>query len=222
MISESVGNFVKTHEVLSYLVRNSFVSFIWGSKYLDFIPKSFHNSFRNRIHRTRASDFSLKEGLHNISENIQWNTVEDFSELNYPRSFLLMNINQCKEFTNEFQKTMLTGFVLYLHNLSDFPKLFSVEGKVEIDLIYKTMERIENIIKFKQHLCLDGKKSNEDEEFSLADQIDMVMRKKIKIRVTENLTNFFYEKLKLQISMIVTQIRGHWPDTRYDSTNNIW
>lgn len=222
MICESRGDFDKTRQILSYLVRNNIVSMIWGPKYLYCVPRSTINHFRNRIHRTRVSDFCLKEGLHNIAENIQWNTVEDFSELNYPRSFLLLNENQRNVFSNEFQKTMLTSFIFYLHNIQDLKYLFSSDGFVEVDLIFDVLKRLQHLIKHKKHLCIDEEKSTESNQFSLAHQIDLVMREKKKIRSPEDLNKLFIEKLKFKISLIVSQILTNWPDSKYDATNNIW
>ena len=223
MICESKGDFDKTRQILSYLVKNNIVSMIWGPKYLYCVPRSTINHYRNRIHRTRVSDFCLKEGLHNIAENIQWNTVEDFSELNYPRSFLLLNENQRNVFSNEFQKTMLTSFIFYLHNIQDLKYLFSSDGFVEVDLIFDVLKRLQHLIKHKKHLCIDEENSTASaHQFSLGHQIDLVMREKNKIRSPEDLTMLFIEKLKFKISLIVSQILTNWPDSKYDATNNIW
>ena len=223
MICESRGDFDKTRQILSYLVRNNIVSMIWGPKYIYCVPRSTINHFRNRIHRTRVSDFCLKEGLHNIAENIQWNTVEDLSELNYPRSFLLLNENQRNVFSNEFQKTMLTSFIFYLHNIQNLTYLFSTDGFIEVDLIFDVLKRLQYLIKHKKHLCIDEEKLTEStHQFSMAHQIDMVMREKKKIRSPEDLNILFIEKLKFKISLSVSQIYTNWPDSKYDATNNIW
>lgn len=222
LVRESVGDEDKLRVVLSQLVRNSYAAFIWGPKYLDVVPKTILNHFRNRIHRTRVSDFCLKEGLHNIAENIQWSTVEDFSELNYPRSFLLLNANQRKLFSIEFETTVLKSFIIFLKKTDDICDLFSADGCVEIDLMHNILDSIESVIKFKQTLCMSADKSSDDVGFTAVHQVMEIMRGNKTFRSPLNFSKSFIEKLKLKISMIAYQISNHWPDSKYDSTNNIW
>jgi tubulin monoglycylase TTLL3/8 len=223
VISASVGDEEKTREILSRLIRDNFVSFVWGPKYLlrDFIPKTFTCAYRNRIHRTRATDYCLKEGLHNIAENIQWATVENFSELTYPRSYLLLNANHRELFSQEYQRTMMISFLFYLNSMDDLGSLIVDTGNdlVDIELINKTIQHIDHMIKFKTHMCIDLEKSSESFNSSIISQIDSVMKRNRKIKQPES---YRLDKIKKRIAQTVNQIYDHWPDSKYDSFHNTW
>jgi hypothetical protein len=62
MIEKTVGSFDTTRIVLSHLchVRHSPVYFIWQPKHFD-LPLNINYPLKNRIMRTRTSDFTLKE-----------------------------------------------------------------------------------------------------------------------------------------------------------------
>lgn len=184
MISETTGSFDTRRIVLSHLVKQSPVYFIWQPKHFDGISMNIHNPLRNRITRLRTSDFTLKEGLHNLAENIHWHLIENVSTLNYPRSFLLMDLYQRNFFIQEFRRTMITSFLFYLNDYKNFDNLFAEDAVIPIDLIYNCIQRIEYHIKIKQNLCVDLEVlSNREHSLNdLTKQIDLVVNQKRKIR----------------------------------------
>lgn len=223
IISDTVSCSNATRIVLSQLAKHSPVYFIWQPKYFDGISININYPFRNRINRLRTSDFTLKEGLHNLVENIQWHIIEDVSELNYPRSYLLMDPYQRDTFIQEFQKTMITSFLFFLNDTEDFDRLFSEKAVVSIDLIYNCIRRVEHYIKVKQHLCIDFEKNINNLVFKdLAKQIDLVVNQRQKIRYPEYIHNFSMEKLKTTIRICVAEIHVNWPESKYDGYKNIW
>lgn len=223
MISETVGCFDTTRIVLSHLVKHSPVYFIWQPKYFDGIPININYPLRNRINRLRTSDFTLKEGLHNLAENIQWHIIEDVSELNYPRSYLMMDIYQREYFVHEFRRTLITSFIFFLNDYENFDRLFCEDAVVPIDLIYNCIQRVEYNIKVKQHLCIDIEKTTSSTAFNeMAKQIDLVVNHNKKIRYPEYMSGFSMEKLKANIRIAVAEIHVYWPESKYDGHKNIW
>jgi hypothetical protein len=223
MVSETVGCYDKTVEVLSHLVKNSTVHFIWASKYFNELLININaiSMYRNRINRMRTSDFTLKEGLHNLAENIQWHTVENVSELNYPRSYLIMNSCQREFFSTVFGVSTIISFLFYLNDQENFDSLFDANGEVSIELIYESIERIELLIKIKQNFCIDSKKSAGNES-KFAQQVDLVVNQRKKIRFPEFFNNFSIQKLRTKIKIAVCSIHFFWPDSKYDTNKNIW
>lgn len=222
LISESVECTDKTKLIYAHLVKNSPIYFSWTPKHFSHNFPNISVPLRNRINRIRTLDFSNKDGLHNIAENIQWSTVENLSQLNYPRSYLLMNTFQRDFFLSEFRRTSITSFLFFLNNCVNLNILFSKEGIVPVDLIYNSIDRIEHLIRVKQHLSFDIEKSNEALMTTLAQQIDLVLRQQKKIRFPEYVSNFPTEKLKTKIKIAVAEIHVHWPDSKYDLDYNMW
>lgn len=223
MIRETVGCFDTTRIVLSHILKQSPIYFIWQPKYFDGIPININYPLRNRINRLRTSDFTLKEGLHNLAENIQWHIIEDVSELNYPRSYLLMDLYQRDYFIHEFRRTMITSFLSFLNDAENFDRLFSEEAQIPIDLIYNCIQRVEYYIKVKQHLCIDLEKNMNNSAFNeMSKQIDLVVNQRRKIRYPEYMHNFSMEKLKTNIKICVAEIHVYWPESKYDGHRNIW
>lgn len=222
MISETTTNFNTARIVLSQLVKQSPVYFIWQPKYFD-SPLNINFPLRNRINRLRTSDFTLKEGLHNLAENIQWHIIEDISELNYPRSFLLMDMYHRDYFLQEFRRTMITSFLFFLNDYENLDHLFSEDASVPIDLIYNCIQRVEFSIKVKQHLSVDSDKATSNSIFNeLAKQIDLVVNQRKKIKYPEYMHSFSMEKLKTNIKIAVAEIHVYWPDSKHDGHRNIW
>jgi hypothetical protein len=221
MISETEGCYEKTRHVLSLLLQNSPNYFVWAPKYYE-ISSNIVFPLRNRINRMRTSDFTLKEGLHNLAENIQFFTWDNISELIYPRSFLLMNLYQRDFFFTEFRRTLISSFLFFLNDYENFDDQFSEDGSVAIDLVYNAIERIEFMIKVKKNLCIDMQKSADFINSTIAQQIDLVVNQRKKIRYPEYVGNFSLEKLKTQVKIAVAEIHFYWPDSKYDSSHNIW
>ena len=223
MISETPTNFETTRILLSKLVKKSPVYFIWQPKYFDGIQLNINYPLRNRINRLRTSDFTLKEGLHNLAENIQWHIIEDISELKYPRSFLLMDLYQRDYFLHEFRRSMITSFLFFLNDCENFDRLFSEDAIVPIDCIYNCIQKVELSIKVKQHMYIDIEKIANNLLFNeLAKQIDLVVNQRKKIKYPEYIHSFSMEKLKMSIRIAVAEIHVYWPESKYDGHRNIW
>jgi tubulin monoglycylase TTLL3/8 len=223
MISDTTCCFDTRRFVLSHLVKRSPVYFIWQPKHFDGILININYPLRNRINRLRTSDYTLKEGLHNLAENIQWHIIEDVSELNYPRSYLLMDLYQREFFLNEYRRTMITSFLFFLNDHDNFDRLFSESASIPIDLIYNCIHRIDYCIKLKQHLSIDLDKAATNLAYSeLAKQIDLVVNQRKKIRYPEYNHTFSMEKLKTNVKVAVAEIHVYWPESKYDGHKNIW
>lgn len=223
MIEKSRGSYDITRIVLSRLVK-AHTSFIWQPKYFDGIATNIHNPFRNRISRLRTSDFTLKEGLHNLVENIHWHLIDGVSLINYPRSFLLMDVYQRDFFVQEFRRTVITSFLFFLNTHPSFDSLFSDESSISFEsIIPMSISHVEYFIKVKQHLCVDLEVYSSNAALdNLIKSIDFVVNQKKKIRFPDYYCGFSMSKLRENIKICVAEIHVNWPHTKYDGYRNIW
>jgi Tubulin-tyrosine ligase family len=220
-ISDSAGDYDITRIVLSHLVKSSPVYFIWQPKYFTGLQYNINHPFRNRINRMRTFDFTLKEGLHNLTENIQWHIIENVTELNYPRSYLLMDPYQREYFLHEYRRTLITSFIIYLYD--NFDTIFDENGSVPSELIFNALQRVEQYVKLKQHLFIDCDKITNNLAFNeIMKQIDCVVMQGKKINFPEYYEGISFEKLKTKIKIAVAEIHFYWHDSKYDGYNNIW
>lgn len=225
IISETTESSEIKRIVLSHLLRQCPVYFIWQPKYFDGIPININYPLRNRINRLRTSDFTLKEGLHNLAENVQWHTIEGVSELNYLRSFLLMDIYQRDYFHEEYRRTTITSFINFLNEHENFDSLFSDYGEIPIELVFTCLQRLDVHVKVKQHLCIDLEKltPNNVAAFAvLTNQINGVICQGKKFRFPTYIFNFSMEKFRTNIRVAAAEIHVYWPESKYDGYRNLW
>lgn len=220
-IAQTSECFDMQRTVLSQLVRSSPIYFIWQPKYFDGIPLNISYPFRNRVNRLRTFDFTLKEGLHNIAENIQWHIIENVSELNYPRSYLLMDLYQRDYFLQEYRRTLITSFLVFLNDFEHLKDLFSDDGQISIELIYNCIQKVEYQIKVKQNVYIDSEKLINSVTFTeMSKQIEQITTFRKRFRITDY--GFSIDKLKTNIKIVVAEIHIYWPDSKYDGHKNIW
>lgn len=221
LISQAGEDYDAKRMVLSHLVKSSPTYFIWQPKHFDGIPYNVNYPFRNRINRMRTFDFTVKEGLHNLAENIQWHIIEDLTELNYPRSYLLMDHYQREHFLNEFRRSLISCFLNYCNDYFDI--IFSKNGPVSSELIFNSLHRMEQYIKIKQDFYIDSDKMSHNMTFAeLTKDIHYVVHLDKKIRYPEYYDNVAMDKLKATIEATALEITANWPDSKYDGHNNIW
>lgn len=221
VISETVGCYDTTRMVLSQLVKSSPTYFIWQPKHYDGFLINVHHPFRNRVNRMRFFDFTLKEGLHNLAENIQWHIIEGLTELTYPRSFLLMDLYQRDYFLQEFRRTLITSFISHIHD--KFDSVFSHDGTVSIDIVFNCLHRLEQYVKIKQHYCIDMDKINNNIAYNeVLKQIEFVLHEEKKIKIPDPKDGISMQKLKENVKIATAEIHVYWPDSIYDGHFNLW
>ncbi|CAO1413336.1 unnamed protein product [Diamesa hyperborea] len=211
--------------ILSYMVRTSPVYFIWQPKYFEGLTHNIHYPIRNRLNRIRALDFTLKEGLHNCAENIQWHQIEEVSDhFSYQRSFLLTDIYKRDEFVQEYKRTEITSFLTFLNEAHDFEKLFDEHGTVPMECITIAIMKVEQYIKNKQHMFIDQLNTNEISQSTtneLLKNIHLIMVQKKKIKLS-SLSFMGVEKLKAHVKVAIAEININWHQSRYDGHRNLW
>lgn len=206
--------------VLSLMVKNSPAYFIWQPKYYDGETYNIYYPLRNRVNRAKYLDFTLKEGLHNCVENIQWSLVENLSELNYQRSFLLYDRFSREAFVEEFKFTRTTNFITFLANVENFYELFSPDGVVGPETIHYAIQRIDVAVKAKEHSFIDTFKSNgSSKEEDMFNQYDLIMTHSKKIKLDSGTS---VDKLKTALKFTINDLNNHWPERKYDGSKNIW
>lgn len=221
VISETVGNYDTTRMVLSQLVKSSPTYFIWQPKHYEGFLINIHHPYRNRINRMRFFDFTLKEGLHNMAENIQWHIIEDLTELNYPRSYLLMDLYQRDYFQQEFRRSLITSFIFFVND--NFDSLFTEDGTMSVEIIFNCLQRVEQYVKAKQHLCIDMNKMNNSISFNeISRYIEMIVHEEKKFKKPDISEGISLQKLKENVKIATAEIHVYWPDTTFDGHFNLW
>lgn len=221
IISESAGNYDTMRMVLSQLVKSSPTYFIWQPKHYEGFLVNVHHPYRNRVNRMRFFDFTLKEGLHNLAENIQWHIIEDLTELNYPRSFLLMDLYQRDYFLQEFRRSLITSFIFHVND--NFDTLFTEDGCISVEVIFNCLQRVEQFVKVKQNLTVNADKLNNTIAFNeLSRIIDLIVHDGKKIKFPDPCEGISMHKLKEKIKIATAEIHVYWPDTLFDGHSNLW
>lgn len=221
IISECAGSYDTLRMVLSQLVKSSPTYFIWQPKHFEGFLVNVHHPYRNRVNRMRFFDFTLKEGLHNLAENIQWHIIEDLTELTYPRSFLLMDLYQRDYFLQEFRRSLITSFIFFVND--NFDDLFMHDGNISINVIFNCLERIEQYVKVKQHLTIDAEKTNNVITFNeISRIIELIVHEDRKIKMPDYTEGISMLKLKEKVKIATAEIHVYWPETLYDGHSNLW
>lgn len=204
--------------ILSQMTRNTPSYFIWQPKHYAQAFQIYY-PYRNRINRLKSSDFTLKEGLNNLVENIHWSIIEHFTEINYPRTYMIDRYNQ-EAFVNDFKLTYSTNFIAFLNTARNFSDFFCEDGNISTECIHFAMQRIDFAIKVKEHFFIDTNKSfNFFRQDEMHDQFDLVMNYKYKFKL-ESVQKM--EKLKKAIEITADNIFEHWPNRMFDGFKNIW
>lgn len=133
-----------------------------------------------------------------------------------------MDLYQREYFVQEFRRTLIASFLNFLNDCEEFDRLFSEQAEIPIDLIYNCIQRVENNIKVKQHLCIDLETTNGSAFSDIAKQIDLIVNQRKKIAYPEYRNGFSMEKLKMNIKIAVAEIHVYWPESKFDGHRNIW
>lgn len=142
-------------KILSKMVRSSPAHFIWQPKHFQLPPNLCH-PLKNRIVRSKVSDFTIKEGLTNLANNIHWYQSEGVSELNYQRTHFLNDRLNRDAFVEDFRLTATSSFLVYLNHACEFIEHFHEQGTISTECILFAIQKIEHAMKIKDHQDIDG------------------------------------------------------------------
>jgi hypothetical protein len=202
--------------LLSQMTRNTPSYFIWQPKHYQQAYNIYY-PYRNRINRLKSSDFTLKEGLNNLVENIHWSIIEHFTEINYPRTYMIDRYNQ-EAFLNDFKFTYSTNFITFLYSAKNFSEFFSEDGNISTECITFAIQRVDFAIKAKEHFFIDTNKSfdffRQDE---MQDKFDLVMNYNYKFKIESVST---IERLRKAVDLTASNIFENWPQRMYDGFKN--
>lgn len=98
-------------------------------------------------------NFGLKDGLCHIVDRINWNLDRNVSQINYPRSYDLIDGKELFEFHKDYRLTVATSIVLYLNEQKDIRKCFSPKnGTIKSRVIDFAMHGVDTRIKQEEGL----------------------------------------------------------------------
>jgi hypothetical protein len=213
--------------VTALMMKNLPFYFVWQSRKRPIKNLHNHAPFTNTIIRLRHLDFTAKDGLQNCVENYKWHHVEGVTELNYQRSHVLDDKVARDEFSEDYRRTAVTSFILFLDSPdTNFELLFSCdEFGLPTDCIKFAILKIEAQAEIDQHENIDT---------SLALDIYTKSPKNFKeplsqIRqITNGTRKFKFESFALMeawkqlVRDCAELVRNTWPLLKYDGYRNIW
>ena len=211
--------------LLHHMVKSAATNFIWKPKYLEVSNMFNRYPFTNAIVRDRVLDFTTKDGLINCCNNIHWHTIDGVSNVNYQRSYYVIDKCNKDEFSEDFKQTVVTGFLSFLNNHKDFHSLFSISGELPTDCLEFALLKIELAIKKKLHEDIDTSRLFDICVKSPKNQKEMLHQMQLIISGTKKFiynVNFSIETMKSKVQHTATEIIEHWPDSIYDGHHNIW
>lgn len=211
--------------LLHHMVKAAATYFIWKPKYLEISNVFNPCPCVNSIIRERILDFTTKDGLINCCDNIHWHTIDGVSNVNYQRSYYLIDKCNKDEFSDDFKQTFVTGFLAFLNDHNDFNSLFTMTGELTIDCLQFALLKIELAIKKKLHDDIDTSRLFDICVKHPKNQKEMFHQMKLIISGTKKFNyegNFSIETMKLKVKHLVSDINEQWPDSIYDGYHNIW
>lgn len=99
---------------LSKFLNAYSANFVWYPRYMRITKFDNVNPLKSRMTRSREFDFTLKEGLVNISRSSQWFHIPGKSELACPRSYRLFVPEELSEFMADYRFTGCTSLLAFL------------------------------------------------------------------------------------------------------------
>jgi tubulin monoglycylase TTLL3/8 len=181
--------------------------------------------FINSIKRQNSLDFTAKDGLTNCASNFQWNFIENVTDLNYPRTFVLSDKQTKDEFAEEFRRTAFTSFISFLNTRINFDDFFSEKGDISTECIEFCIQKLELLLKINNHDDIDTSRVFDICAKFPRNQKKILLEMKQIISGTKkfNLNNdVTVDNLKSQVKICATKILEKWPYLKYDGHKNIW
>lgn len=213
--------------VTAMMLKNFPFYFIWQPRsrpiknFFDVAP------YTNSIIRQRFLDFTAKDGLQNCAENYRWHHIEGVTELNYQRSHTLVDKTSRDEFSEDFRKTAVISFILYLDDPENIFDLFFSNDELGLstDCIEFAIRKVEMHAKMDEH---------EDIDTSFVQDVcgKFLRNQKVFLRQIRQFLNGT-KKFNCENSALVGAwkslihdcaelIRKKWPNLIYDGYKNIW
>lgn len=213
--------------MIANMLKNAPVHFIWQPKSRPTkLPAVDPPTLVNSIYRRYDLDFTSKEGLIHLKENMGWYTIENFSDLNVPRTYLLSDREGKESFVRDFKRTKFISFVLFLAGKKNFQSFFTdADDGISTNIIDTALAKVDVLLRIKNHddidahylketfdrlpLGRDMKETNMKKIISNAKKFKMQSEKKINE----------FEKL---IKESAEKILEYWPERDYDGFKNLW
>ena len=212
---------------LAWLLKDEPFHFIWQNRNRP--VKNVHQNvvpLQASIIRDPLFEFTSKDGLNKCVEQYRWHHVDGLTDINYQRSYILLDKTSREEFVEDFKRTAFTSFLVFLNKDRKFSTLFTTDDNgISTECVEFAIKKIELDIKMENHEDLDTSHlfdvcakipKNQKEILSNIRQI-MTGHKKFKF---EN--DFMMEVCKAQVQSCVEKLMTRWPHLKYDGHLNVW
>ncbi|XP_058819906.1 tubulin glycylase 3B-like [Topomyia yanbarensis] len=205
--------------LISKILKLHNADFIWQNRRTKESKKDrFYTPYRSRICYDRNFDFTMKEGLVNVTESIQWFQEIGIAELDCPRTYILNSEDDITKFLEDFQLTACTAFLYYLSKFLD--SLFDEDGTKSVDIIHTAMKYC------KYHLACCR-----HEDIDYHEYCEPLLTAEDRSTISEILTNGARFKLLpgnevlslvAQVKKLVLEAATQFPDMKIDGVRNMW
>lgn len=155
VMDDQIGYVNSERLKIAMLLKKSSYNFIWQSRNRLIKPAENEKPFLNSIWRQPQFDFTRKDGLNTLAEAFHWNYVEDLTDIQYQRSYVINDRSAKEEFLEDFRCTSFTSFILFLNDHEDIRYLFSNTGEFDMECVDFSLQKVELLLKFDDHEDLD-------------------------------------------------------------------
>lgn len=213
--------------IMALLLKNCPYYFIWQPKTRPIKNGYNSNPCINSVMRSSPYDFTSKEGLNNIAENHRWHHIDNLTDMNYQRAYVLSDKLSRDLFSEDYRNTAVTSFILFLDDAGDDFSLFfsSEDNSVSTECITFAIQKVDFLISVEEHEDLDTNQAADYFGLFPFNQKECL----IQIRqITNRTKQFQYESIsiteawKMAIAECAEKIRNRWPQLKYDGFRNIW
>lgn len=214
--------------IIANMLKYSPFHFIWQPKSRPVkIPGGVDPpTFVNSVYRRRDLDFTSKEGLINLKNNMNWYTIENVSDLAVPRTYVLSDRDGRQNFIQDFKRTNFIGFVLYLAKKKNFRKLFTdADDGISTNIIDLSIAKVEVLLRIRNHEDIDCNYLVETfARFPVGRDVKETNMRKIitKSKKFKIQTEAKIAELLNSVRNCADKILEHWPDRNYDGFRNLW
>lgn len=205
---------------LSQLLSTSAADFVWLPKKPARVMKN-PECYCSRINRQISVDFTTKEGLSRIVNNLQqMNLIKD-AHVYFPRSYIISEAEQRILFLNDYHLTRCVSFIQHLYNQRGFEKTFSYYAKIPSECIDFALRELRFAVTNKSltssGIAQEDNLSSNREMYEHFDEIT-INHKRMRLCDTVKSTTEYFQELCETFEGFMKQ----FPCWKHDGFRNIW
>lgn len=210
--------------LISNLLKDFRPYLVWNYASFDKVIYYDHPYYSMLAPHPREFDFTQKDGLTNIYNQVYWYELGENSDFIYPRCYLLSDDAEKNAFRENFRLTYCTGFLHFLSKLPNLEELFGTTGDFSSDCVDFALEVVQRAIDKKNHYDIEDDFIDLEYECRTYREFNDIFQKFINsdshnIRITNSRRPFQYA---LDVRNTVNIALTFFPYIPRDGHRNIW